>query len=166
MTNNLFRGGQLPGEDHPSSKLKNKTIKNLKILYCSGLYTRKELAEMFKIDLKYLHNIIQGYSWGKIKPTPEELKGMPRKLGSRKLKEILPGDKINHWTVIGPLVAHGLKHCYIVCECDCGAISYICASKLRTGIAKFCRQCSAKNAHEAFCSQRKQKVLENLKPLS
>ncbi len=132
------------GELNPGAKLKNSEVLCIKQFYCTGLYSRKELADMFGVTLKYIHNLLAGYHWTNVNPDVNDLKGCPRKIGLKKHKIYFTDDKIGGWTVIGLYVGFFKKRIYYLCRCECGTEKLISSTKLNHRKNSRCASCANK----------------------
>lgn len=65
--NSLGRISPLRGEKHFKAKLSEKDVLEIKELYTSGNYSKREIAQMYKVTRENIHLIIIGKNWKHLK---------------------------------------------------------------------------------------------------
>jgi hypothetical protein len=130
------------GEKTWNSKHTEKDIMSLRDFYVLGIYSKKELMEMFNIKSTCLERVLKNQSWKHAIPK-DFIPKIGRKIQFRSIDFI--GKKINSWEILG-LADKGK----IYVKCQCGKYFIRAPSPIVSGKSKSCHQCSIKKKDYSY----------------
>ena len=132
------------GERQGNCKTDETTVRSIRELFLTGLYTKKDLSEIFEMNIVQIRGYLQNESWKHVQPDLKILTESTKKNEyGRTLSKIKIGEMFGHWTVIEKLPSFK-THAYYLCECKCGNQHRVISSRLRDGGSTKCFSCNSK----------------------
>jgi hypothetical protein len=142
----------LRGSSVHNSKYKESEISTMKELYLTGLYSKKEICNIFSMNIASLTRILKGKAWKHVETDKKVLKNANKEI-LFELSHVKSFAKHNYESLIGKrfgsrtliqLIKEPGKSIKALVKCDCGKESKINVYPILNGRSKKCLSCSIK----------------------